>query len=62
MNNEILKKALIPRDKWEFCYISDNIIYTPIYDEENRMLKTGKEVYDKSKLPFKSNSISTEKR
>ena len=43
---EILINANIPSDWWEYCYISNNNqIYTPIFDIENKIIKTGEEYY-----------------
>ena len=45
---EILEKACIPKDMWDFCYIDDNgKIYVPEYDENRNIKLTGEQLYQK---------------
>lgn len=45
MGNKMLIKANIINNQ-SYCYISDdNMIFTPIYDKNNIIIKTGEEVY-----------------
>lgn len=45
--NEILSKANIPEDQWQYCYIDENNrIFTPIYNENDEILYDGKEHYN----------------
>ena len=42
----LLINAQISKHKWKYCYISeDKIIYSPVYDINNNMIKTGEEIY-----------------
>lgn len=44
---EILLSVGVSEDQFQYYYFSDKEeIFTPIYDMENKMIKTGKEVYD----------------
>ncbi|MFT8350104.1 hypothetical protein [Clostridium saccharoperbutylacetonicum] len=44
---EILTQANIPIEWWDNCYITDtNMIFTPLLDEKENILKTGTEVYN----------------
>lgn len=43
---ELLINACIPNEWWDNCYISDNgMIFTPLFDLDGNMIKTGTEVY-----------------
>ena len=47
MNTEILRNAFIPESEWENCYISDDgMIFTPRYDDNGDMVKTGEQAYN----------------
>lgn len=47
MKTEILKKAFIPESEWDNCYISDDgMIFTPRYDNNGNMVKTGEQAYN----------------
>lgn len=47
MNTEILRNAFIPESEWENCYISnDGMIFTPKYDDNGDMVKTGEQAYN----------------
>lgn len=47
MNTEILKNAFIPESEWDNCYISDDgMIFTPRYDDNGDMVKTGEQAYN----------------
>lgn len=47
----MLTQANVPEDLWKHCYIVDEIIYTPRYDEGGVMTETGLEVYEESLVP-----------
>lgn len=47
MNTEILNEANINESEWDNCYISDDgMIFTPLYDDNGQMLKTGEQAYN----------------
>lgn len=48
MEKDMLRQALIPESIWEYCYIIDGMIYTPLMDEGGNVLKAGNEIYNES--------------
>lgn len=44
--NQILENAYIPQEWWEDCFITeDKMIFTPLFDEDGVITKTGTEVH-----------------
>lgn len=44
--NKILENAYIPQEWWENCFITeDEMIFTPLFDEEGVVTKTGEQVH-----------------
>lgn len=44
----VFEMASIPPGVWDMCYISDDgLIYTPIFDDDGNIVKTGKQMYYK---------------
>jgi len=52
-NKELLKEAGISENDYDNCYISDkNQIFTPLKDKDDKILKTGQQVYEDYLIPL----------
>lgn len=51
-NEKILSELFIPKEWWDKCYIADNgQVYTPIFDLNGNITKTGEEYYNSCTIP-----------
>ena len=46
MYDELLEKNNIPKEWWEYCFVKDDIIYTPQFDDNGNITITGEEYYN----------------